>query len=310
MSATTSFLILIPRCKQRGAFIRETDFYSSEHRLRTKDGAYKWILDRGKAIWSAEGKMIRMAGSHTDITERKEMETRLTRQLAAIDAASDGIGVADDQGVYIYLNQTHVRLFGYERVEDMLGKTWQELYLPEEVERIYQEVFPQLQSQGHWQGEAVARRRDGSLFDQEFSLTLVEGVGLICVCRDVSERKRQERLLWQRGQQEHLLRAIGDRIRQSLELKAIFATTTQEIRQLTRADRVGIFKFALQSNYTEGGFVAESVEPGWGSILQTPLESRCLGEGVAALGRQGGYLALEDGRTAPLEATVGACGRS
>ncbi|MBJ7899381.1 MAG: PAS domain S-box protein [Cyanobacteria bacterium RI_101] len=282
-------------------FNRETDFYSSEHRLRTKDGAYKWILDRGKAIWSAEGKMIRMAGSHTDITERKEMETRLARQLAAIDAASDGIGVADDQGVYIYLNQTHVRLFGYERVEDMLGKTWQELYLPEEVERIYQEVFPQLQSQGHWQGEAVARRRDGSLFDQEFSLTLVEGVGLICVCRDISERKRQERLLWQRGQQEHLLRAIGDRIRQSLELREIFATTTQEIRQLTRADRVGIFKFAPQSNYTEGGFVAESVEPGWGSILQAPLESRYLGREVAALGRQGGYLALEDGRTAPLE---------
>ena len=62
----------------------KTDYYKAEYRAKTRSGNYRWILSRGKAIMNNKGEAIKMAGSHTDITNRKKTEEKI-RQLAYYD---------------------------------------------------------------------------------------------------------------------------------------------------------------------------------------------------------------------------------
>ncbi len=60
-------------------FNKEIPTFECEYRTRRKDGTYYWVSDRGSAVWDKQGRVVRMVGFETDITERKRAEEALCR---------------------------------------------------------------------------------------------------------------------------------------------------------------------------------------------------------------------------------------
>ncbi|BAQ66871.1 PAS domain S-box protein [Geminocystis sp. NIES-3709] len=160
------------------------DIPSFINRFRCADGNYRWLEWRSAPM----GNYIYAAAR--DITQRRKNEEDINRQLAAIEAAINGIAVLQGDN-YLYANKSHHEMFGYEEGE-LIGKDWHILYSPEEIEVIERDIFPQLMADGAWYGEMKAKKKDGSTFDEGLSLTVTKDSLLICICQDVTERKRYE----------------------------------------------------------------------------------------------------------------------
>ena len=105
--------------------------YDVELSLRTKSGEYRSFQSRGQAEWDEQGRPLRMAGSITDITERKKAKQALrdaaefNRQIIA--CADDGIVVLDRDLRYTVWNHFMERLMGL-KASEVLGRTSEELF--------------------------------------------------------------------------------------------------------------------------------------------------------------------------------------
>ncbi|MGI0482178.1 PAS domain S-box protein [Geminocystis sp. CENA526] len=156
------------------------------NRYRCADGSYRWLE------WRSAPTDNYIYAAARDITERRKNEEHINRQLAAMEAALNGIAVLQGDN-FLYTNKSHHEMFGYEQGE-LIGKDWRILYYPEEIDIVEREVLPQLMTEGaSWYGEIKAKRKDGSTFEEGLSLTIAKDGLLICICQDITERKEYER---------------------------------------------------------------------------------------------------------------------
>ena len=131
-----------------------------------------------------------------DLTKQKEANAaRATLEYAA-DHAHEGLALHDTDGIFTYINPAQAHMYGYE-VEELLGKSWKELYGDVQRAVIERDHFPVLMREGKWKGELKGKKKNGEQFDVHVSLTLLktakgEPEGLLCTCRDITEEKSIE----------------------------------------------------------------------------------------------------------------------
>lgn len=113
------------------------------------------------------------------------------RIYEALEAATEGIGLINNGGRFIYLNEAYAELYGYDRKE-LIGAHWERLYPDDEAHRFREEILPELRKEGTWSGYSHGQRATGERFPEKVSLAQLEGDGHICVIRDVTDRKRNE----------------------------------------------------------------------------------------------------------------------
>ncbi|MBD2534095.1 diguanylate cyclase [Nostoc flagelliforme FACHB-838] len=107
-----------------------------------------------------------------------------------------------------------------------------------------------------------------------------------------AEQKAAE--LHKANEQQDILFNLVAEIRESLNLDTLFKTTAREIRKALRTDRVSIFRFYPESNYTSGEFVSENVLPDYDSTIAIKVKDDCFSEKYAVAYHQGRIQVLSD----------------
>lgn len=164
--------------------------------------------------------------------DRQLTQGELQQQLTAIEATTDGIFIVTFAGELRYVNPAYRQILGCSEEDVLVGENWRDRYLSAEQARISQEILPQVQAAGGWSGEIRARRQDGTPFVMELSMTLThKGGEMVCVCRDISDRKQaEEQLKASLEEKELLLKEVHHRVKNNLQvISSIFSLQAQAI---------------------------------------------------------------------------------
>ncbi len=191
-----------------------TPLFQVEQRLKTASGSWKWVLTRGKVVsCDSSGKPVRMAGTHGDITDRKAAEADRERLIKAIEQAGESVVVTDANGTIQYVNPAFTKVTGYTR-EEAVGSNPRILKSGEMGPAFYEDLWRTLLNGGTWKGEFVNRRKDGSLFTEEATITPVRDasgviVNFVAVKRDLTHEIALEHQYRQAQKMEAVGRLAG-----------------------------------------------------------------------------------------------------
>jgi PAS domain S-box-containing protein len=166
-----------------------------ECRYRCKDGSYKWIEFTGTNLLH-DPDIQGILGNYHDITERKQEEQRQTeseRYLKTIlETTADGFWILDPRGNFVDVNEAYCRMSGHARDEllTLSIANIDAIETPEKTKKRIERII----ANGSEIFETRHRRKDGTIFDVEMSVTYLNSRGgqFICFARDINERKRVE----------------------------------------------------------------------------------------------------------------------
>jgi two-component system CheB/CheR fusion protein len=197
-----------------------------------------------------DGRVTHLVPSGIDITERLEAERGLreneARLRAIVDSAIDGILTIDHRGTILSFNPAAERIFGYQ-AREVLGRPVS-LLMPSPDRERHAAYLAQYRDTGvgHVIGtvrELEARRKEGTVFPIELSVSKVEDLGLFTgIVRDISERKqlRAQLLTIAEEQQRRIGQDLHDDVGQELTGVALMAEALAEALQDAASSEAGL----------------------------------------------------------------------
>lgn len=185
--------------------------YRHTHRLRARDGSYRWILDQGMVCErDAGGRPLRVVGTHTDITRLHAAEQALAeserRFRAIFEQAAVGIAQVGLDGHWLGVNQTLCDFLGYSR-EQLQALDFQSITHPDDLDADLGALAETLAGKrDHYQLDKRYLRRDGGTVWAELTVALVRDASgapdyFISVVADIGERRAAQEAL----RQTHML---------------------------------------------------------------------------------------------------------
>jgi PAS domain S-box-containing protein len=260
--------LLHPEDRQRvldaiAAHLERGEKYNEEFRIENSSGDYVYWIGRGLAQRDDDGTPVRMAGTATDITERKRAEERLRASeaelRALVEAMTDLIFVFDSEGRYLKVAPTNPSLL-YRPSEEILGRTLHEVLPREQADGFLSAVGRALETQESVNYEYDLQIRDRRMwFEATVSPMLEDSV--VAVVRDVTERKRAEEAL---RQSEELYRTVIEEVTENIclvdvETKRIVGSnpafretlgyTTEDLDRMTFYDLVPHDREGVDANF-------------------------------------------------------------
>ena len=144
----------------------------------------------------------RLDGMHADRPERPATpelpgaEDLLQLQVAALEAAANPILISRRDGTIIWVNKAFEQLSGYTR-DEALGQTTRLLKSGQQSPSFFKNLWDTILSGQKWRGELVNRRKDGTLYQEEMTITPVKNAAgeithFIAIKLDITDRKQAE----------------------------------------------------------------------------------------------------------------------
>lgn len=179
--------------------------FATEHRLRTKEGWWKWVLGRGRIVErNPDGTPLRAVGTMTDITERKDVEEALRQSEESFRSAFEntpiGMAIVGLDESFLRVNQALCSILGYTKKE-LLAKTVPSITHPDDNSADAIRKIP-IAAGATRHFHAVRRyiHADGHVVWAQLSVSLVtdshgKPLYYISQLEDVTERKLAEEQL-------------------------------------------------------------------------------------------------------------------
>ncbi|MCX5815583.1 MAG: PAS domain S-box protein [Proteobacteria bacterium] len=186
-----------------------------EFRIVNRSSKEHWIAHLCQPVYNSEGQFLGRCSSNRDITEQKHAETLIQeseeRYRMAIEHSNDGVALVEGD-YHIYVNQKFLDIFGYEKPEDILGKSPYMVLHPDDREMVLE------YNRKRQRGEPVPSkyefkgiRKDGTTLFVEVSVAKITYNGKpvsLAYLRDITDRKKAEEALCE---SEEKFRTIFDR---------------------------------------------------------------------------------------------------
>ncbi|MBE9144541.1 diguanylate cyclase domain-containing protein [Planktothrix mougeotii] len=239
--------------------------FLATQRFYHKNGSTVYILSRAIHFKDDQGRVIRMVGAHTDITELVNAQEELKQKTEILQMIIDHIPIMlafyNSQGEIKFINRELEQVLGWSFEEIQQMNLLKACYLDPEYRQGVIDFM--LSATGEWK-DLKTLNRQGKLLDTAWANIRLSNGMQIGIGQDITKRKKAEVAIKQQIKWERLTQKITTKIRQSLNLDEILQTTVDEIRDLLDCDRVLCLRFYGDKT---SKVVTESLAPGWSSLL-------------------------------------------